>query len=166
MKKAETKKLLQIELENYRASLSKDNTNDIYLHNKFRERLSRTEKKLTPVESFFTHSKKYFLIGAPLFLAGFMLARLTIPLSVGVKGMDNELNISHISTTTIETVSDEKFDEVVTHSVRYGVNFEYTMHGTARQIYITGLQSNNHFGLKKLLGFESDFEGPVTLIND
>ena len=162
MKKKNTSKLLKDELGKYVSSLHQQHRDDFHI--KLRQKLDEAIEAKVSKQNNFDNIKRFFGIGAPLFVTGFLIARFTLPMSVGVKGIDENSYVYDIPTTIIEIASKEKFNSIVNYSMDNGVNFEFTQLSQSKQMYIEGIMPNNDAELKELLGLDEEFEGPVTLI--
>ncbi len=162
MKKKNTSKLLKDELGKFVNSLDeKHPSNDAFV---FKQKLDEAIEAKVSKQNNFDNIKRFFGIGAPLFVTGFLIARFTLPMSVGVKGIDENSYVYDIPTTIIEIASKEKFNSIVNYSMDNGVNFEFTQLSQSKQMYFKGIMPNNDAELKDLLGLDEEFEGPVTLI--
>ena len=124
MKKKNTSKLLKDELGKFVNSLDeKHPSNDAFV---FKQKLDEAIEAKVSKQNNFDNIKRFFGIGAPLFVTGFLIARFTLPMSVGVKGINENSYVYDIPTTIIEIASKEKFNNIVNYSMDNSVNFEFT----------------------------------------
>ena len=162
MNKKDSTKLLKGELEKYVNSLDLQPLEGSHI--RFKKRLDEAIEKKVTKQKKYKDFIKYLGIGVPLFVTGFIIARLTLPVSLGVKGIDEKYYITNIPTTIVEITSEEKFSKIVNYSISKGIKFEFAKLNNAKQLYIKGIRENQHFKLKELLDLNKEYKGPITLI--
>jgi len=165
MDKKNKENIMKEALQRYVRYLSLSNTEDSLLHKSFKEKLNHIE----PEQSLTNKIKSKInmtasIVGSSLFITGFLIARLTLPVASGIKGVEDKPYIENLSTKIIEISSEKEFEAIITHAVTEEISFEFESNHNVKQLYILGLHKNSNFEFKKILELSQAYEGPLTII--
>jgi hypothetical protein len=159
------KNIMEEALHRYQRYLSQSDTEDTLLHKNFKENLAHIEpdqKLIKKIQSKVNATSS--IIGSSLFITGFLIARLTLPVAVGVKGVEEKSYIEELPTKIIEISTHEEFKKIITLAINKEISLEYKSNNNITQLYIHGLEQKKNKGFKKLLNLDNNYEGPLTII--
>jgi len=152
-------------LYRYDKYLSKSDTEDILLHKSFKEKLSHIEPKQSLVKKIKSKiNLATSVFGSSLFITGFLIARLTLPTSIGYKGIEDNSYIDNLPTKIIEVRSIEEFNTIMADAITKEISFEFESNQNFKQLYIRQLHKYSNPEFKKVLKLNPSYEGPLTII--
>jgi len=165
MDKKNKYKIMKEALQRYNKLLSLSDTKDVILHKAFKEKLARIEPKISLAKNIKSKiNTTTSIVGSSLFITGFLIARLTLPVGMGVKGIENNSYIEDLPTQVIAITSEEKFKKIMMLTLTKEISSDLEIDNNIKQLYIKGLQKNSNKEFKKLLNLRQDYEGPLTII--
>ena len=166
VKKQDNQKKVFNHMKGYDEYLASSDTNQEILFKSFRRKLDLIKPELSAYEKIKTKlSSTASIVGTSLFIAGFLIARLTIPVStVNIKGIEDQSYLEHLPTNIIEITSEKRFEKIYAAAMKAGISFEFDAEGDVKQIYIKALPKNINHEFKNLLELSSNYEGPVTIL--
>jgi len=159
------KNIMKEALHRYQRYLSQSDTEDTLLHKNFKEKLAHIEpdqKLIKKIQSKVNATSS--IIGSSLFITGFLIARLTLPVAVGVKGVEEKSYIEELPIKIIEISTHEEFKKIITLAINKEISLEYKSNNNISQLYIYGLEQKKNKEFKKLLNLDNNYEGPLTII--
>ena len=113
VKKQDNQKKVFNHMKGYDEYLASSDTNQEILFKSFRRKLDLIKPELSAYEKIKTKlSSTASIVGTSLFIAGFLIARLTIPVStVNIKGIEDQSYLEHLPTNIIEITSEKRFEK-------------------------------------------------------
>ena len=153
-------------LKDYDKHVAASDTNEDVLLKSFRNRLDKIEPSILENIKDKLNSTTAVL-GSSLFITGFLIARLTIPVStVSFKGIENQSYLENQPTQIIEINSEKQFEKIVNFAVAKNIALEFQSYNGRKQLFIKLLEKNKNIEFKNLLGLSNEYTGPITIITN